>query len=233
MSLASQVLPSTVVTYVMLKRILFIGALASFLGLVSNAPAKADSIGSFSLSDCGSGGSGCPGAVYSFDVTTTSATLTIEITGALTTGVNDHIMGVDLGFAPSGDVSGLTLSSVSGPGNSLLLWNTVDTGSLSNGGCGSNGGAFVCASSATPTPDGVAIVTGDTYSWTWSYNPISAADIDAASDVHVGANYDPHTGLIVSQTMGGQAVPEPGTLTLFATGLISLLAWRRRSLVTQ
>lgn len=216
----------------MLKRILFLVALAAFLGLLSNAPAKADAMGSFSLTDCGTGGTGCPGATYKFDVTTTSATLTITINGAVTAGVNDHIMGVDLGFAPSNDLSGVTLSSVSGPGNSLLLWNTVDTGSLSNSGCGGNGGAFVCASSTTPIPDGVAIVTGDTYSWKWTYNAISLADIAAAGDVHVGANYDPHSGLIVSETLS-QAVPEPGTLTLLAAGLIGLAAWRRRSLVTQ
>lgn len=212
----------------MLKRILVLVAAASFFGLLSSAPAKADSLGSFSLTNCGTSGTGCPGATYSFDVTSTKATLTITINGAVTAGSNDHIMGVDLGFVPSNVITGVALSSVSGVGNSLSLWSTVDTGSLSNGGCGGNGGAFVCASSATPTPDGLALITGDTYSWTWTYAAIPLADIDAASDVHVGANYDPHTGYIVSETLS-QAMPEPGTFALLAVGLIGLAIWRRRS----
>lgn len=220
------------VAYLMLKRVLFFVVLASFVGLLSSAPAKADSFGSFSLTSCGTAGTGCPGATYSFDVTSTSATLKITINGAVTAGVNDHLMGVDLGFAPSNILTGVALSSVSGVGNSLSLWSTVDTGSLSNGGCGGNGGAFVCASSATPTPDGVALITGDTYSWTWTYNAIPLADIDAASDVHVGANYDPHTGYIVSETLG-QAMPEPGTLALLAAGLLGLAVWRRRSFAVE
>ena len=207
-------------------------------GAMYAAPAKADPItGGFSLTgadSCGNNTTGCPAATYGFNITTTSATLTIHIDGAVTAGVNDHIFGVDLGFAPSNTLTGASLSSVSGLGNSLGLWATQNTGSLSNGGCGGNGGAFVCASSTTPVPDGVLIAQGNTYSWTWTFNAIDPSKIDAAGDVHVGANYDPHNGLIVSTTQNTE-VPEPATITMLIAGLGGLfsLAIVARRTVTQ
>src|SRR5437667_12601992 len=78
--------------------------------LMSAGPMYADTMGSLSLSDCGSGQSGCPAATYSFDITGTSASLTIHITGAVTAGVNDHIGGVDLGFTRSNNLVVLTVT---------------------------------------------------------------------------------------------------------------------------
>jgi hypothetical protein len=212
------------------KRILFFSFLVGLVSLAYCAPVKADSFTLSGADSCGNGKTGCPDATYSFLITTTSATLTIKVLGDITAGVNNYIMGVDLGFAPANDLTGVKLSSVGGLSNSLGLWSTVDTGSLSNAGCGSNGGAFVCASSATPTPDGVPIIAGDTYSWTWTYNPISASDITDAGGVHVGANYDPHSGLIISTSINQEQVPEPTALSLLAAGLIGLAFISRRVL---
>jgi len=169
----------------------------------------ADTMGSLSLSDCGSGQSGCPAATYTFDISGTQATLTIHITGAVTAGVNDHIAGVDLGFTPSNNISGLTAT-----GPDAETW-TSSTSSLSNSGCGTNSGAFACTY-ATP---GVLIQQGGTYTWTWNYTLTDASWIDSVSDVHIGANYDPHNGLIVSET---GAVAEPGSLGLVLVGLAGI-----------
>lgn len=180
--------------------------------LLSAGPMYADTMGSLSLSDCGSGQSGCPAATYSFDVSGTSASLTIHITGAVTAGVNDHIGGVDLGFTPSNNISGVT---VSGP--DAETW-TPSVSSLNNSGCGSNSGAFACTY-ATP---GVLIQQGGTYTWTWNYTLTDASWISGVSDVHIGANYDPHNGLIVSETGATGAVPEPGSLGLALVGLVGI-----------
>ena len=177
--------------------------------LLSAGPAYADTMGSLTLSDCGSGQSGCPAATYTFDISGTQATLTIHITGAVTAGVNDHIAGVDLGFTPSNNINGLTAT-----GPDAETW-TPSTSSLSNSGCGTNSGAFACTY-ATP---GVLIQQGGTYTWTWNYTLTDASWIDSVSDVHIGANYDPHNGLIVSET---GAVPEPGSLGLALVGLVGI-----------
>ncbi len=177
--------------------------------LLSAGPMYADTMGSLSLSDCGSGQSGCPAATYTFDISGTQATLTIHITGAVTAGVNDHIAGVDLGFTPSNNISGLTAT-----GPDAETW-TSSTSSLSNSGCGTNSGAFACTY-ATP---GVLIQQGGTYTWTWNYTLTDASWIDSVSDVHIGANYDPHNGLIVSET---GAVAEPGSLGLALVGLAGI-----------
>src|SRR5713101_7612076 len=148
--------------------------------------AKADTIGTLTLSDCGSGGTGCPAATYSFDITSTSATLTITITGAVTS-QNSMIGSVDLGFVPSMTISGLTLTAAP---STLANW-TATTGSLSSNsnGCGTNGGAFVCAT-ALPS-NALPIVQGGVYTWTWTYNAIDPALI-GASGVHVGTQYGPN-----------------------------------------
>jgi len=54
--------------------------------------------------------------------------------------------------------------------------------------------------------------------------------IDAAGDVHVGANYDPAKGRIVSTT-ANIATPEPGTITLLLAGLFGVGVFARRRLV--
>jgi len=122
---------------------------------------------------------------------------------------------VDLGFTPSNNLVGLT---VTGP--DAETW-APSVSSLSNSGCGSNSGAFACTY-ATP---GVLIQQGGTYTWTWNYTLTDASLISGVSDVHIGANYDPHNGLIVSETGATGAtgaVPEPGSLGLALVGLAGI-----------
>ncbi len=206
----------------MLRKLLVVGGFAVVLAL-SCLPAQADSVGTLTLTDCGGGQSGCPAATYSFNITSTSASLTINITGAVTASVNNQITGVDLGFSPSNNVTLLGATFPSG----AVGW-TATTGSLSNSGCGSNSGAFVCSFSAT----GLTIVQGGTYVWTWNYTLTDPSKIFAASDVHIGANYGPANGLIVSQTGATTPVPEPGTLALFGSGLLGIARIIRRRLST-
>src|SRR5712671_816300 len=102
------------------------------LALGYGASAKADTIGSLSLSNCGTAGTNCPAATYTFDITSTSSSFTITITGA-TNSANNFIGVVDLGFSPSGTISGLALSAAP---SALNLWSST-TGSLNSAGsCG-------------------------------------------------------------------------------------------------
>lgn len=209
----------------MKKKILITAGLVAAAMLAFSGTARADEVGTLTLANCGSGGSGCPAATYTFDIGSTSATLSITINGPVN-GTNHLLTGVDLGFTSSGGVSGpITLDSSSeGDGS----WK-VETSSLNNSGCGTkNKGAFICASG-----EGIQLAEGDTYTWVWDFSGITGS-LDSVGGVHIGANYGPHNGLIVSETGATESMtvtPEPasGLLLLLGLGLMGSSFVFRRS----
>jgi len=212
----------------MTKQLRFFLLFAALMGgLGQFAQASTIETGTLTLTNCGTNGSGCPAATYTFSVGTTSATLTIQISNtAVLNSANDLIGGVNLGFATSSNmnITDLTTSANLGGKNN---WE-FSTGSLSSNGCGGNNGAFVCADfTANPTNGGVLLTQNGVYSWTWTYDAITAADVFPVAQIHIGANYNLQNGLIVSQT-GAVATPEPSTLVTLGGSLLGLAAVLRR-----
>jgi hypothetical protein len=54
----------------------------------------------------------------------------------------------------------------------------------------------------------LGIVSGQSYTWTWTYDAIDSNSLDPAS-VHIGANYGPHEGFIVSEPEPLRRPPSP------------------------
>jgi hypothetical protein len=170
-------------------------------------------------------GSLCPAATYSFDIGATSATLTIHIDGVPVSG-STNIQSVDLGFSPNNNLTltGPVLFTDNGVTTAGVYDNTFENDINSAGDCTSSGtSAFVCASSSS---GGALVHQGDTLTWKWTYTLLNASKIAAAGDVHIGANYDPADGRIVSTT-----IPEPNTITLLLAGLLGVGVFARRRLV--
>lgn len=207
----------------MKRNILIAVSLFALAMLGFGSTARADEVGTLTLSGSASCGtqSGCPNATYTFDITSTSATLSITVNGGLGS-TNDQITGVDLGFTSSGGVTGLaSTTSFSGTDGSSGTWKATQS-SLNSNGCSNGSGAFVCASGAA-----LNVTAGNTYTFVWDFTGISGP-LDSVGDVHVGTNYGPHAGLIISQSGATAPVPEPGSLALLGSGLLVLASFGRR-----
>jgi PEP-CTERM motif len=194
-----------------MKRLLLVAVLSSIVGLGFAGPAKADSIGTLSLTDCGGGNPGCPVATYTFDIGTTSATLTINIISGVNSN-NDIISAVNLGTNGI-NLTGLSVTGPTGSGS----WSVNQASINSNSNCTQGNGSFMCAAGS------VSISNGGSYTWTFSYDSNASIALMDPGTVHIGANYDPAQGLIVSQT-----IPEPASLTLLGLGLLGVPFLRRK-----
>jgi hypothetical protein len=131
--------------------------------------------------------------------------------------------------APKVSSSFVSVAFVSGP------FGTVQNSGISSGCCGGNGSGFFCSGGT-----GLAIGSGDVYNWEWAVTLASPGDLFTASnEASIKASYlNPKGGNagITSEDIALQpgttpSVPEPTTLMLMSTGVLSIAgAIKRRFL---
>lgn len=185
--------------------------------------AGADEIASVTTTTCGS--STCPLATYTVVVTSTGAntdTVSLEIkfdpNAAIISGTDDHIQSVDVKFDSNLSSAALDAANSLNIGNG---WSTAPNVSLNNSNCTGSGSGFICSQDSGA---GLAITQNGDYKWVWDVT--TAAGSNLTSTIHIGANYNPANGYIVSQEV---STPEPGTMALLLFGLIGLIVVRKRA----
>lgn len=117
--------------------------------LVVSGTARGDQADGFTLSNCRGGGSECPGATYTFNVTSAISGVTVD---DLLDNLNQNFMGVNFGITPNGGfVDPLTLDSDFFQGQNS--WSSIT--SILGSFCNDDKLAFLC----TPG-SGIFPVTG-------------------------------------------------------------------------
>lgn len=214
-----------------MKRFLVLVTLLFSLGLIT-APAFADAIGGPGNVNCP--GNDCFGTLYLLQFnavpdSTTATTQTFDIILTLDTSstsvVGPLLPAVAVKVASTG--TGVLESAPAIVGG----WTEVD-GGLNANGCSGSGSGFVCTQANTfanaPT------VPNGTYVWVFDVTIPTGTLFTGATQASVKALYGAigNNGFqnngITSEDITLQPVPEPGTLALFGTGLLSLAAMVRR-----
>jgi hypothetical protein len=184
------------------------------------------------------GSGGCFGNDITLNVngagTDWTVTLTINTSGNTNSG--DGIAAVEF------KLNGFTFSGVTGLATTAGGTWTAASGPSAAGGCNGVNNTFICAQQASFLGGGApgAPLDGSTWSWTWT---IAGQTFQNFDSLHIGvvfgelatsgcgSNPTPcfkSTGNISATT--GELIPEPGTMALFGTGLLSLAGAIRRRL---
>jgi hypothetical protein len=211
----------------MLKKLLFPSCLCLFTFAAS---AKADTIGPGS---CGS----CLGSSYTLSYTTTAnpnafdVFLTVNTTG-FTNGSSDYLNAVSLKLVSQSS----SITSVSLVAPIPATFSTTIAGGLNANGCSGNGGGFFCSESSG---NGLQVGhAGNIYTFEWLVTVGAPGNlltgIDDASVKALYVNVDGQQNGITSEditlTKSTNSAPEPSTLLLLGTGLVSAAGVIRRKL---